>query len=214
MEDLFDDLIYDLRKKKKNDQSFLFSSNFNDTFQKEKITNEKETLKVDPNLVEFYELISDGIQLNWNLKQNNEIGGQLHFLTMEEILKDWKGKLFDEDDISENDLIQYFHPFDLITPEAQCGIMLGMGYEDLEIYYNFSSSSDTEGLDLDFAGYLEMSREARVFFYWPKVLLDIQNEEESPETEKFKTHMPEIFQDFSWNNFKSRYESLRLSRRK
>ena len=57
-----------------------------------------------------------------------------------------------------------------------------------------------------------MAFEAKIFEYWPLVLLDIQNNHESPETIKFKKEMPKIFDDFDWEKFVEKYESLRLSK--
>jgi len=56
-----------------------------------------------------------------------------------------------------------------------------------------------------------MALAARVYYYWPKVLLDIQSGEESAETLDFKHNMPLIFPDFNWSEFEKKYQSLRLS---
>lgn len=163
-------------------------------------------------LKDFYQKVANGFELEWSVEVGGEIGGRMHFLPMEQVLQDWKTKLYNENDLEQNDLIQFFHPFDLITPEAQCGIMIGTPYIDHEIYFNYSPYPETEGLDLNFEGYLEMAKEARIFYYWPKVLLDIQAQTESPETKAFKQHMPQIFPEFSWAAFVEKYESLRLSK--
>lgn len=161
-------------------------------------------------LIDFYKLY-DGFSYKWSSEAKESIGGRISFMRLQHVFQDWEGRLFDSEDIEENDLIQYFHPFDLITEEAQCGILIGQPFEDSEIYYNESGSPETDGLDVDFAGYLQMAYESRVFMYWPKVLLDIQTGEESVETKRFKEHMPQIFPDFTWENYLAIYESLRLS---
>lgn len=188
-------------------------SDFDDSYNlpiTEDVLNNSKINMVTSCIIDFYKMF-DGFKLEWS-DTAGDLGGCMHFLKMEEVLQNWKGNLYDEDDLEENDLIEFFHPFDLITPEAQCGIMIGMEYEDHEIHYNYSGTAETLGLDVDFEGYLEMAKEARIFFYWPKVLLDIQNKEENPETLSFKKNMPKIFPDFKWENFVAKYESLRLSK--
>ncbi len=59
-----------------------------------------------------------------------------------------------------------------------------------------------------------MAYEAKVFYYWPRVLLDIQNGTECYETERFKKEMPKLFADFNWDKFVEKYQSLRLSKNK
>lgn len=211
MEDIFDDLVYFLRKKNKVDVNFIFTSNFHDTLSLEEYKHCDIHLSA---FYFFYNKISNGLELSWNLDKNDDIGGNMHFLKMEQFLQNWKGNLFNDKDIEQNDLIAYFHPFDLITPESQCGVMIGMDYEDNEIYFHYSTNPETFGLDIDFEGYLEMAKEAKIFLYWPKVLLDIQNKEEGVESKLFKDWMPKVFPDFDWKKFVNRYESLRLSKRK
>lgn len=179
--------------------------------------NEAELKSSKPNaipdqMINLYQ-ICDGFKITWLSDAKGTIGGQIHFIKYKQVIQDWKGNLFDDKDIEQNSLIEFFHPFDLITPEAQCGIMIGLEYEDPEIYFNPSPYPETEGLDIDLEGYLEMAKESSVFFYWPKVLLDIQRGEEGVETKTFKKYMPEIFLDFSWKRFVEKYESIRLSKR-
>ena len=111
----------------------------------------------------------------------------------------------------EEELLEFFKPFDLVTDEAECGFLHRPGFSSAAIYYHRIGRPQLYNLDLDFSGYLEMALAARVYYYWPKVLLDIQSGEESPETLDFKHNMPLVFPDFSWEGFVEKYQSLRLS---
>lgn len=155
---------------------------------------------------------ANGMEIRWQSTQIDEAGGRLQFLKVEQVLQDWKGQIYEEEDLLENDLIQYFKPIDLVTDEAQCGFLNEPGFKSKSIYYNRSGEAQLYDLDLNFKGYLEMALASCIYYYWPKVLLDIQSGEESVEMENFKVNMPKIFPDFSWDNYVAQYQSLRLSR--
>lgn len=91
----------------------------------------------------------------------------------------------------------YFNVFfDLITDESECGFLLEPDFDSKAIYYHRAGFPQLHNLDIDFDGYLEMVKEARAFYHWPKVLLDIQSGQEIEETKNFKKWMPEIFEEF------------------
>ncbi|MEM9339969.1 MAG: hypothetical protein AAGA66_14625, partial [Bacteroidota bacterium] len=147
----------------------------------------------------------------WKAIENNAISGNMEFLPIEKSLQDWKDNLYYEEDLELNDMIQYYKPFDLISETVSCGFMITPDYISKSIYYHHAPNPETYDLDIDFEGYMQMAYEAKIFQYWPKVLLDIQAEDESEETKVFKENMPRIFDGFDWNQFVKKYESLRLS---
>ena len=145
---------------------------------------------------------ADGMEVNWTADATGATGGRLHFMKMEHVFQNWEGKLYESEDLTNERMLAFFKPFDLITDETQCGFLHEPDFESQSIYYNRSGEPALYDLDLDFKGYLDMALASRIYYYWPKVLLDIQSGEESVETENFKVNMPKIFPDFS---------SLRLS---
>jgi hypothetical protein len=157
----------------------------------------------------------NGFEMNW-VDSSGEITGKLEFLSADDIIRDWKKTLLiDDDDIEENYDIQYFHPFDLLAPEAQCGFVITPEKVYDSVYYHDAGESELHSLDLDFNGYCEMAVEARIFSYWQRVLLFLQGDSiGEARTQLFKEYMPTIFPDFSWENFVSKYEGLRLSNKK
>ena len=136
----------------------------------------------------------------------------MRILPFHERVQNWEGQLYESEDLEEEALIQFFKPFDLITDEAQCGFLLEPGFESRAMYYNRSGVPNLYNLDIDLKGYLTMALASRIYYYWPKVLLDIQVGEESVETQQFKQNMPQIFPDFDWEDYVEKYQSLRLSR--
>jgi len=173
------------------------------------------TEKLNPDLVFVYKELANGFIINWVADDENDIRGRMHFLSIKNLFYDRKGTFYNEEDIEKDRDICYFKPLDLITEEAECGIYINpkdSEYRNKCIYYYDASDLEIHNLDLDFRGYLEMAFEAKIFFYWPKVLLDIQSNSESPETKRFKTEMPKLFPDFNWDAFVEKYESLRLSK--
>ncbi len=154
---------------------------------------------------------ANGVEIRWQSTQDSSQGGRLHFLKLEDVLQDGLGQLYDKEDLVEEELIGFFKPIDLVTDEAECGFLHRPGFASESIYYHRAGRPHLYNLNIDFTGYLEMALAARVYYYWPKVLLDLQTEAESAETVNFKQNMPLIFPDFSWEEFKEKYQSLRLS---
>ncbi len=152
---------------------------------------------------------SNGMKVSWRAAHDENVGGQLKFTNLDHFLGSWAGAIYDPDRTGQDALIRDFHVLDHITNEAQCGLVIHPGKFDQEIWYNETGSDRLYGLDLDFAGYLEMATAASVYEYWPKVLVDIQTGNESAETKKFKENMPILFPDFSWSAFVEKYGSLR-----
>lgn len=156
-------------------------------------------------------LLSNGMKVYWRSAHDEESGGQLYFLDVKNFLQDGQGITYQPETTGEDEPIRNFKKLDLITSEAQCGLLIDNESVNPELYYNETGYNQLHGLDLDFSGYLEMALAARLYNYWPKVLLDLQSGEESVETSNFKHNMPLVFPEFSWSEFKEKYQSLRLS---
>jgi len=167
----------------------------------------------DPNLhPDFIDLYKDsnGMEFYWATDNSNEIGGRIHFLNYETAFL--TVNKYDDWQIEQEETLPYFRAIDLITDEAECGIIYnGKEYLSDTMFYLERGDSNLPCLDINFDGYLELLKMSRGYYYWPKVLLDIQSGEESPETNSFKQNMPLIFEDFSWDNFVAKYQALRLS---
>ncbi len=209
--DYYDEMKYSLIKAQEK-KKLKFEENYNMTIESPFLDDALKK-KVDVNLLEFYKEISDGFRIKWFSDEEKGIGGNIHFMEMKHVLADQKGNLYDDQDIQMNDLIQYYKPFDLISETFSCGFLITPDFVSTSIYCHNSPDPETYDLDLDFAGYMEMAYEAKIFQYWPKVLLDIKANYESAETKAFKEHMPKIFEDFDWDSFVQKYESLRLSKK-
>jgi len=191
---------------------------FNLGLKSSNVTYSLENKLIDE-FINFYTFYN-GFEIIW-YSNIEEVGGRLHFLEIEHILQDWKGILYFDEDIQQNDLLQYFHPFDLPTDESQCGLLTKPGFTGA-VYYHRAGYPELHYLDLDFNGYVEMAAEARGFFYWQLVLLDIQNGETGEITKRFKENMPIIFKNdnpheeylnFTWEKFVKKYESFSKNHR-
>ncbi len=169
----------------------------------------------DQNLpLDFTELYgySNGMEFNWSTDDTREIGGRIHFLSYEDAFL--YVREHDTWQIQQEETLPYFRPIDLITDEAECGIIYN-GKEHLGnmMFYLERGDANLQSLDINFDGYLELLKMSRGFYYWPKALLDIESGNESEETKNFKKYMPQIFEDFNWGDFVTKYESLRLSKK-
>jgi hypothetical protein len=173
--------------------------------------NDQEQLSELPTAIQTLYTYANGVEIRWQSTKDLAQGGRLQFLELENVLKDGLGEIYDKEDLEEEELLEFFKPFDLVTDEAECGFLHRPGFASESMYYHRTGRPQLYNLDIDFSGYLEMALAARVYYYWPKVLLDIQSGEESVETVNFKHNMPLVFPDFSWEEFKEKYQSLRLS---
>lgn len=158
---------------------------------------------------DFYRNVSDGYSFEWWSDEENGIGGKLRFSSSKYLFAD--AGLYDGEGDEE---LKYFHPLDYPTPESFVGFIImpdNTIYESL--YYMSVSDYELNNLDLDYEGYTQMALESRVFNHWQRVLLYYMDGEGigSVETEIFKTEMPKIFPDWTWENFIAKFESLRLS---
>ncbi|MGH1437183.1 MAG: hypothetical protein ACRBG0_22275 [Lewinella sp.] len=173
--------------------------------------SDQEQLSELPDIMQSLYTYANGVEIRWRSIQDSSQGGRLQFLELEHVFKDGLGQLYDTEDLLEEELIEFFKPFDLVTDEAECGFLHRPGFASESIYYHRTGTPQLYNLDIDFSGYLEMALAARVYYYWPKVLLDIQSGTKGAETVNFKQNMPLIFPEFNWEAFKEKYQSLRLS---
>jgi hypothetical protein len=191
-------------------------TSFDDYFNLPLTVKTSEIVKMDnthKGILELYTKVANGFSIKWKKKEGSYIDGSINFVPAETIFQDWN---YDEWEAEQNENIQYFKPFDLFVGEAECGFIIKADEVYPSIYYReLGEEPILYSLDLDFNGYCQMAVEARIYVYWQEVILNIQGVDRGQSiTEKFKKDMPEIFPDFSWDNFVQRYNSLRLSNQK
>lgn len=164
---------------------------------------------------EFYNEITDGLELRWKKHEDGFIGGNIQLAETKHLFADPKDNGIYYDETGDGNDLRYFHPFDFPTPESYVGFVIKPDTIYKSVYYMSISDNSLRNLDLDFQGYTQMALEARVFYYWQLVLMYYMNGKGigEQETETFKAEMPKIFPDWSWENFIAKFESLRLSKR-
>ena len=179
----------------------------------EPLSKELAGFKLDNNLISLYKELSNGLKIEWIADDENNIRGRMELVKLEHVITDQKGIIYFPGD-EGLDICNYY-PVDNITVEANCGFYMDPETQEVfkEMYYHYNGTEEISGLDLDFKGYIEMAFEAKVYFYWPTVILDIQCGSECHETKEFKKEMPKLFPDFTWDAFVQKYESLRLSKK-
>lgn len=167
---------------------------------------------VHQGIKEYYEKRSDGFELEWWSNKEKGIGGKIQLAQTKYLFAEDNG-IYDEGD--ETDL-KYFRPLDYPLPETYVGFVIKPDIVYKSLYYMSTSNYELDNLDLDYNDYTQMAVEARVFNHWQLVLLHYMDGSGigSVETENFKTEMPEIFPDWTWENFIAKFESLRLSNKK
>ncbi len=206
-EDLFGYLLYILGTKE-DEGALKLEQEYWLSFKR----NKYESIIRDKRILDLYKSNSDGFKVQWYTDDSRSVGGQMHFPKMDHVLGTWEGILFDQEAVERNQMLGHFKAMDLISEQHSVGLLHNADFEANSLYYHISPYEDLYSLDLDFKGYIQMAFEAKLYYYWPKVLLDIQSKSESKETKDFREQMPKIFEDFSWDAFVEKYESLRLSK--
>lgn len=166
---------------------------------------------IHSNIKEFYNETADGFQLRWKKDENSF--GFIQLAEMKHLLAGAKGNgIYFNEDLPQDADIRFFHPLDFPTPETYVGFIIKPDTIYQSVYY-LHGDNELSNLDLDFHGYTEMAYEARVFNYWQLVLLEYTKGNSSEITETFKTEMPQIFPDWTWESFIEKFESLRISKK-
>ena len=163
----------------------------------------------------FYEVYqkTNGMIITWEANFDNiNVYGRTNFLKYDEVIRSWKGELYELEDLEKNDFLEFFHPFDLITDEAQCGFMITPEETYKSIFYNQSGYAETLRLELDFKGYVTMLYNSNGYHNWPLAILHIINNDESEWLSEFKKNMTQLFSDFKWINYVETFNSIRLDK--
>ncbi|MBW4501600.1 MAG: hypothetical protein KME57_19065 [Scytonema hyalinum WJT4-NPBG1] len=167
-------------------------------------------MPVPQQFLSFYEE-SNGFELDWEMLSSSDpdVLGRVKILSLAEVIQDWKDVVYFED-IELDDSIRNFRPFDFFVDEACVGIYLEEDFDNSLYLYNFNS--EPFRLDLDISGYIELLVAARGFLYWQNVIKALKTNTENSEEKRFRTFMPQLFSNFSFDDFSNTYESLRLSK--
>lgn len=187
-------------------------SNGNSTFKEE--SSELSRLdSVHSGIEHYFRKINNGWSKSWKKEKNGNIGGNIQLAELRHLLAGANGNgIYFNEDLPQDADIRFFHPLDFPTPETYVGFIIKPENIYSSVYY-LHGDNELNNLDLDFHGYTEMAFEARIFNSWQRVLLEYMNGSSSAITETFKTEMPQIFPDWTWGNFITKFESLRISKK-
>ncbi len=191
----------------KNKNLITIDTWFNNSFVP---TPEIEAYHLPSSFLEIYQK-SDGMRIQWEATTIEQAYGKMRFLKIEDVLSSWENSIYDPEDLEMNEMLEFFHPFDEISPEIMCGFMIAPNETYESIYLNSAGETETSYLGLDFDGYVTMLYESRAYKSWPVILLDIINDDlDTPLIRDFKSDMPKLFPDFDWNKYIVKYRSLQL----
>ncbi len=161
-----------------------------------------QSLNFNKELLRFYSVIKRW-KLFWKTNENSEIAleGTFNILPIEDVLIGDTDFRPDEFPIMKNfTLLDYFYP------EAGVGFYLDKPEQGL-FYHEFDG--DTQRLNLDFKGYLEMLKYTKGVAYWQKSIIEpIVDKTSSRTIEKINKLFPEV----TVKGFYELYESLRIDK--
>lgn len=169
-----------------------------------------ENYRLPSSFLDIYQK-SDGMIIQWEATNIEQAYGRMEFLAMEAVLSSWEDSIYEPEDLEMNEMLEFFHPFDQVSPEILCGFMITSNETYQSIYLNMAGETETSFLGLDLDGYVTMLYESRAYKNWPIILLNIKNNNlESSLISDFKSDMPMLFPDFDWDKYVTIYQSLKL----
>lgn len=204
MENIFDKIDFTFFQTDKNEKIIKKAQNFNSSVGND-ILIEGEKRGLDDTILSFFKE-SNGYGMSWEKDSKNNVSGKINILKLEYILKGLKSNY---PDLLESDLLYNFHPIDQFTDETHCGIFIDKTAKN-RMFFHREGESESIDLMIDFNAYMVLAIEARGFFYWQKYIIEKIYGTKSQESESFKKHMPEIFDDFNLESFDTKYETLKL----
>lgn len=204
MANIFDKIDLTFFQIDKNEKINKKVHNFNSSASNDLLVAGKR-IGFDENTLSFFKE-SNGYEMSWQKDSKNDIGGKINILKLEYILNGLKSN---HSDLLEGDSLYNFHPIDQFTDEAHCGFFID-GTVKNRMFFHRDGESETIDLMIDFNTYMALAIEARGFFYWQKYIIEKIYGIKSPESERFKKQMPEIFDDFNLDNFDTIYENVKL----
>ena len=142
----------------------------------------------------------NGVTMKWIGKEKEIPGveGSIKILKMEKMMQDWN---LDRDDPAMKD----FFILDYFADETCVGF-----YKGFDLLYLYDMGGETQALQLDFNGYLEICLAAKGFLYWPVIVRSFIDNEVIPEAERFDKYMPEIFEGTSVAKLKEVFERVKI----
>ncbi len=156
----------------------------------------------------------DGFELSWDLpdEEDPSVSGRVRLLPLRAVMQDWHGVVYFDDEPADSSW-RTFRPVDFFVDEACVGMFTGADVDESLYLWDFSHLDEPFRLDLDIFGYVELLCAARGFLYWQRGLRTIKGDGDSPEAQRFRTRMPQLFPQFSYAEFSELYQRLRLSHR-
>lgn len=153
----------------------------------------------------------NGLTVEWEPKKSADpdVKGSVKLLPVEEILKEWKGIVY-FDFTPEGERIRKFHPIDFFIDEAAAGAFLNEPKEEDRSFYLFHFEGEPARLHLEMSGYIQMMIASKGFLYWQYAVIEILEQKENPVSRRFKEWMPQLFPEFSWDEYVSLFNGLKI----
>lgn len=164
-----------------------------------------------PVAIQEYYAQMNGSEIYWShskFKDQPSMSGRIRILDAETLAKDSKGIVW-FDHTPQDDPLRKFKLIDFFADEAAVGFYEGDHPNDQMYLYFFEG--DPLPLGVDFEGYHKLLCESRGLFYWQQVLRAIIDRKDNQESKDFKLYMPQVYPEFSYEAFLSKYNSLKIN---
>ena len=156
----------------------------------------------------------DGILLNWNHPEKEEVFGGLNIMALQHLFDETVLEIQPElvvvnDDLSfskKKQLAGVFRRVDLFASEASIGFFSDnqMGKE-----FYYCTRHYFYLLNLNFEQYFKLLCEAKGFTYWQLAIINLEYGYGKLESEWFQEQMPKLFPSFSFDAFITLYQKFK-----
>lgn len=171
-------------------------------------------IAVPDNVLSFYQVISDGLEFEWNYKESDgteQAGGGFHLYNFGRVFGTWVDEIWGvvPDGASETE-----HDFSWELRPVEAPHKGGSHYTVLHVpdfapgyglYYHDPNHSSYR-LDLDFASYFDCLLETRGFYGWQFLVSDVdfdQNPVAKQRARAFHEVMPRLFPDTDFSRYRT-----------
>lgn len=159
---------------------------------------------VPDHMLSFYADLTDGLDLDWFLEDEDDVGGSIEIYGLARVFGTWLDEIWgvgDDTDFSwELRGIEAAHE----GQNYQTMVHIAEFAPTYDLYFR-EPAGQSHRIEVDFVEYLSLALESRGFWGWQFLVSDVDFEQHAlarEVSERFHKWMPELFEDVDLSRFK------------
>jgi len=150
------------------------------------------------------------VDIGWKsfkFEKEPQVKGKIKILPFKQVFGDWEGIVWFNNHPNDKGL-RHFRILDFFSNEACVGFYDSED-KSRELFYLYFGEKPIS-LSLDVEGYCQMLQKTFGYFYWQLAIIEIKTNKSGIESRDFKKYMPQLFQDFNYDEFVSLYHQIQI----